>query len=76
MVKNLVCSECGGKMEEGHIPDFGYGGAVQSSWIRGKPERSFWFGLKTILKPALYISVYRCGNCGFLKFYADSDNKK
>ena len=72
MARNLVCSECGGMLQRGFIVDAGHGNQPQdaSYWLEGKPEKNFWFGLKTKGKQAFYVTAYRCENCGFLKFYA------
>jgi hypothetical protein len=72
MTRNTTCSECGGTMQRGFMVETGHGNRPHdaSYWLEGKPEKSFWFGLKTEGKQAFYITAYRCENCGFLKFYA------
>ncbi len=73
MNKNTNCSECGGTMQEGYILDVTRGGRIPSSWIEGKPEKDFWQGLNIEGKQVFYIAAYRCKDCGFLKFYADTE---
>jgi len=71
MARNLVCSECGGKMENGIIVDVGHG-YDSSYWMEGSIEKN-WLGvLKTDKKKKHYISAFRCERCGLLKLYAGS----
>lgn len=63
-------------MEEGFIPDLGYGANRLSDWYAGKPEYGI-FGNLILLgyvfgekKTAIPISTYRCPECGFLRSYA------
>jgi hypothetical protein len=74
MARNIVCSECGGKMEMGIIVDRAnlYAAIDASYWMKGINERS-WFGLKIYAKEKHYISALRCETCGFLKLYAGPD---
>lgn len=78
MARNLVCPECGEKMELGIIVDVGHGNRPfdASYWMKGSIEKSFWLGLKTDGKDKHYISALRCLRCGFLKFYAGPDNSE
>jgi hypothetical protein len=75
MIRNTTCSECGGTMQEGYILDFTHGGRVQSVWMDGNPEESFWTGLKVDLKKTRPVSGYRCDKCGFLKLYTEPGTK-
>ena len=70
MIKNLVCSECGGEMQEGYIPDFTRGTARQSFWVEGAFEKDFWGFPKYKGKKTHRITAYRCENCGFIKLFA------
>ena len=75
MIRNLVCSECGGKMEKGIIVDTGDAGWPfgASYWMEGIAEKN-WIGtLITHKKKKYYITAFRCEICGFLKLYAGSD---
>jgi hypothetical protein len=47
MTRNLVCSECGGTMQIGYIPDASYTAILISSWIEGKVERNFRYRTNT-----------------------------
>lgn len=73
MTLNLVCSECGGTMKMGFIPDQTYGRIENLFWVEGRPVKSFWTGLKIDDKKWHYVVAYRCEHCGFLKLYAGSD---
>lgn len=42
-----------------------------ATWIEGKPQKSFWTGLKTGGKEHHQIQIYRCEACGFLENYAN-----
>ncbi len=58
-------------MVDGFIVDHGhYQYKAQQIWVEGKPEASFWSGLKTSGKDAFYVSALRCLNCGKLELYA------
>ncbi|MFZ5855680.1 MAG: hypothetical protein ACOYZ6_02535 [Chloroflexota bacterium] len=75
MTRNLVCSECGGKMEKGIIVDTGDAGTPfgASYWMEGVAEKN-WLGiLITRKKKKYYITAFRCETCSFLKLYAGSD---
>ncbi len=70
MEKKIVCSDCGGAMQEGFILDFAQYERRQSVWVEGPPEKDF-FGV-SLDKPNYFIKAYRCEKCGVLKLYADS----
>ncbi len=77
MARNLVCSECGGKMQTGYIAEtnvFNRRPFDVARWVEGKPDRSIWWGLSAKGKNQYYVSAYRCERCGFLKFYAGPDH--
>lgn len=57
-------------MEGGVVIDYTYGGKMQSRWVGGEPEESFWTGLKTSGKPQYKAETYRCWGCGYLESYA------
>lgn len=58
-------------MEIGFQLDHGHANArMVADWVEGKPERSFWQGLKTKDRQVLDIEVYRCERCGYLESYA------
>jgi hypothetical protein len=68
MAQDLKCPKCQGEMVQGFIPDR----AIVSSWVEGKPKKSFWGVLKN-LPPAggMPLGAFRCKGCGYLEFYAD-----
>lgn len=65
-----ICPKCQHEMERGFLPEYvQVRAARQSIWVRGWPQRSFWFGIKV---PANHLNVitFRCTSCGFLESYA------
>ena len=75
MVKKIVCSDCGGAMQEGFIVDFApLTRRVQSVWVEGPPEKDF-YGV-SLDKPNYYIKAYRCEKCEVLKLYAGPTKPK
>lgn len=66
----LKCPKCEGYMEEGFIADWTHSGVVTSKWIEGKPERSWWTGIKIKGKKKIIISTFHCTVCGYLESYA------
>lgn len=64
------CSECGGEMESGYIPDITYGAILNQRWVPGAPGKHWLVGLKVDWSAARAVGTDRCKNCGFLKFYA------
>jgi ribosomal protein S27AE len=75
-----ACPECGSVMEEGFIPDLGYGQFRQLAWQRGVPEDRKFLGLldngvKVNLEQLVNITTRRCTKCGFLKFYAKPEGE-
>lgn len=67
---SLECPKCRGKMEEGFIGDAIPGGLMPSKWVEGRPEKSFWHGIKIKGKRQVEIQTYRCSSCGYLESYA------
>lgn len=66
------CSECGGEMESGYIPDLTYGAILYQRWIPGTPAKHWLAGLKVDWSACRTVETDRCKNCGFLKFYANA----
>ena len=57
-------------MIEGFVLDHGdYQIKQQQIWVEGKPEESFWSGLKTSGREAFNVRALRCAGCGYLEFY-------
>ncbi len=77
MARNLVCSECGGKLDRGFIAetlDLTQLHAYDASlWVDGQPEKGFMWWLKTEGRKMYYVTAYRCEQCGFMKVYAGPD---
>jgi len=66
-----TCVKCGGRMSEGFIADTTHHSRVIcSSWIEGKPVRSFWTGLQTAGRRRFFAVTWRCERCGYLEAYA------
>ncbi|MGH9933272.1 MAG: hypothetical protein ACREA9_29155, partial [Pyrinomonadaceae bacterium] len=60
---NLSCSKCDGRMEEGFIADRKDDDRFAvTDWVEGKPEKSFWKGIKTGDKVKIQIKTYRCAS--------------
>lgn len=70
MKERIACVKCEGEMVLGFIVDFTYGSKLQSRWVEGKPEESFWSGIKLDEHPQFLVTSYRCNKCGYLEFYA------
>ena len=65
------CPKCGAEMEAGMMTDhFNYTSKVQSEWVSGTPELSFWTGVKIAGRKRSKVVAYRCGSCGYLELYA------
>lgn len=73
---SFVCGKCQGAMEIGVIADQTYGGKLQSRWLEGKPNESFWTGLTTEGDAQLKVVTYRCQDCGYLESYAFDEERK
>ena len=39
-------------------------------WVEGRPEKSFWSGLKTGDRAMMEVTSYRCPKCGRLESFA------
>jgi hypothetical protein len=64
------CPKCQKPMEPGFVLDQTYGANIQSAWVEGEPERSFWTGVKLRGRERIPVSTYRCPRCGYLESYA------
>ena len=64
------CPKCQTSMESGFVLDQTYGANLQSAWIEGEAERSFWTGVKLKGRDRIPVSTYRCPRCGYLESYA------
>ncbi|HEX7998362.1 MAG TPA: PF20097 family protein [Pyrinomonadaceae bacterium] len=67
------CPDCGGEMVEGFILDMTYGGQLVPRWLKGRPEKSMWTGIKAKGKDCRSVETYRCVKCGLLRSYANTE---
>lgn len=66
-----VCPKCDGRFEAGFTLELGdHNSLSQGKWVEGKPERSFWNGLKIKGRAQHPVTTYRCSRCGYLESYA------
>ena len=55
------CPKCGGRMDEGFVPEQRDHATHVEIWVSGKPEKG-WLGIKTKGgRKRLYIETWRCG---------------
>jgi predicted nucleic-acid-binding Zn-ribbon protein len=66
---NTNCPKCAGDLQEGFILDMSYAARWVSSWVAGKPEKSY-AGIKISGKEQHSIQTFRCTKCGYLESYA------
>ena len=70
MNEELGCSARGGRMMMGFVVDRGdYASKAQQAWVEGRPEPSFWTGLRTSDRDVSNVYAYRCAACGRLEFF-------
>ena len=72
MGEELKCSRCGGRLEEGFMPDLGHLNVPNppAEWVEGQPEKSFWDGIKTKGREVYKVVTFRCEGCGYLESFA------
>ncbi|WP_161808737.1 hypothetical protein [Tsuneonella troitsensis] len=65
------CPKCRGRMTQGYLflPDTG--GRIK--WMDGAP--GFWKSMMGIGAKSAELTCKRCGSCGFVEFYVDTDAK-
>jgi len=56
-------------MEEGFIIDHSHTAATVAKWVAGKPEKSFWTGIKRGGEQ-VDIEAHRCVKCGYIELYS------
>ncbi|MBV8880855.1 MAG: hypothetical protein JO332_12865 [Planctomycetaceae bacterium] len=68
------CSKCSSPMIRGFLLDHTDGGIHrdQALWVEGRREKQTWAGTKLKGKDVREVDAYRCGQCGFLEFYANA----
>ena len=70
----IKCIRCNGAMEEGFVLDRGhYNARMVDTWVEGKPETSFWTGLKIDDRQTFEVRTFRCTECGYLENYANEE---
>ena len=60
-------------MIEGFILDMTYGGQLVPRWLEGRPEKSWWTGVKAVGKECRSVDTFRCPKCGLLWSYATTE---
>ena len=73
MSASSKCVKCGGEMQEGFIPDEGYGKRFVLRWVAGKPVENIIGSAKVWFKEKHLIQSFRCVNCGYLELYATGE---
>lgn len=66
----MTCPKCSVQLQEGFLLETTRNGRCVTEWVEGKPERSFWTGVRLKGKTRLKVASYRCPRCGFLELYA------
>jgi len=68
-----ICPKCKATMKESFIIDHGHADHLRvATWTAGKPEKSFWRGLKVDDSQSVPLLTFRCTGCGYLESYARS----
>ncbi|MDQ3755394.1 MAG: PF20097 family protein [Acidobacteriota bacterium] len=67
------CPDCKEEMVEGFILDMTYGEQLVPRWLKGRPEKSAWTGIKAKGKECRSVETYRCAKCGLLRSYANTE---
>jgi hypothetical protein len=68
------CLICGSSTEIGFVLDRGHWNEQrQEEWWEGKPEKSFWTGLKKPERSHKVLTL-RCTKCGYLMEFADPED--
>ena len=82
MTDRMECPDCGLRMEQGFIPDFGHGSIRQLLWHAGTPEAQKFLGMtvggeavRFDRSEAVQVFVLRCSECGLLKLYAPPETE-
>ena len=79
MERTQKCSECGGELETGFVPDVSIATPFKTSWHRGEPDEKkrildfMQYGpdVKYDRSQLIAIQTFRCTQCGLLKMYAN-----
>ena len=77
--EKLACPRCSGKMEGGFLSPkivekpFKQTNVMPVSWYKGVVKWSMWLGYRSRAK-GLPLRAFRCGNCGYVEFYAQPES--
>lgn len=71
----LTCPRCSIQLQEGYLLDEARNQRTPTDWIEGKPERSFWTGLKLKGRARLRVASWRCPRCGLLELHAPATSE-
>ena len=63
------CAKCGGRMEQGFVPEAKDHSTKVEMWVEGAPRKKWW-GLSYKGSKRLEIETWRCGRCAYLESYA------
>ena len=63
------CPKCGGRMEQGFVPEAKDHSTKVEMWVEGAPKKG-WAGLKFRGLRRIEIETWRCGRCAYLESYA------
>jgi Domain of unknown function (DUF6487) len=69
------CPKCSEPMDEGFIVDHAHAADLQAEWVEGRPQTSFWTGLKLRGKERRKVATFCCTKCGFLESYAETETQ-
>lgn len=66
-----TCTKCGSRQADGTLISRDSNMArYKAEWAEGRPERSFWNGLRLRGLKRYAVHARRCGKCGLLEIYA------
>jgi hypothetical protein len=68
----MTCADCGGRLEEGSVADYGRSTTRSSEWTGGPLVTTTWTGAVKNGR-RLAITAYRCERCGLLRLYANRE---
>lgn len=68
-----MCPDCKSSMVEGFILDISDGNRLVPRWLKGRPEKSAWMGVKASGKECRTVVSFRCEQCGLLRSYATDE---
>jgi hypothetical protein len=68
----MLCPKCKGEVVQGFVADYSMAAALVTSWHAGQPKKKLVGHTKAPRAEGVPIGAFRCQECGFLEFYADS----